>query len=219
VNQPAAIETERTATLRQFDVSRETTARLDALVRLLRERQQVMNLVSRSSLANVWTRHVADSLQLLALAPTARTWIDLGSGGGFPGRVVACALAGAADVQIHLVESTGKKARFLSDTAATIELPVVVHVERIEQFVPAWRGRIDVVTARALAPLTKLLDYTAPLIDRGAKCLFLKGQDVALELTEASEYWKFQYELVPSVTDSRGRIMVVTAAKRLSKSR
>jgi 16S rRNA (guanine527-N7)-methyltransferase len=219
VNQPAAIETERTATLRQFDVSRETTARLDALVRLLRERQQVMNLVSRSSLANVWTRHVADSLQLLALAPTARTWIDLGSGGGFPGLVVACALAGAADVQIHLVESTGKKARFLSDTAATIELPVVVHVERIEQFVPAWRGRIDVVTARALAPLTKLLDYTAPLIDRGAKCLFLKGQDVALELTEASEYWKFQYELVPSVTDSRGRIMVVTAAKRLSKSR
>lgn len=213
------MESERAETLRRFDVSRETAARLDALVKLLFERQQVMNLVSRSSLPNVWTRHVADSLQLITLAPAARTWIDLGSGGGFPGLVIACALADMADARIHLVESIGKKARFLSDAAAGINLPVSVHIERIEQFVPNWRGQIDIVSARAVAPLTKLLDYAAPLIERGAKCLFLKGQDVALELTEASKYWKFQYELETSVTDSRARIVVVAAAKPLGKSR
>jgi 16S rRNA (guanine527-N7)-methyltransferase len=213
------MEAERSAVLRQFDVSRETATRLDQLVGLLRARQQVMNLVAPSTLPNLWVRHVADSLQLLRLAPEARTWIDLGSGGGFPGLVLGCALAEREDTRVHLVESVGKKARFLDEAVAAIGLRATVHAERAEAFVQRWRGFAEAVTARALAPLPRLLDYAAPLIERGAKGIFPKGQAVMAELTEAAKSWKFDAELVQSATDSRSRIVIVTRAHRLPASR
>jgi 16S rRNA (guanine527-N7)-methyltransferase len=195
-------------------VSRETWARLDRLVRLLLDRQQTMNLVAASTVPRLWTRHVADSLQLLALAPAARTWVDLGSGAGFPGLVIASALADTAGTAVHLVESTRKKAAFLADAAAALELPVVVHAERIEDFAAANQVSFDVVTARAVAPLNRLLGYAIPLLKKGAIGLFHKGQDVAAELTEASKYWTIEAELIQSKTDPHGRIVLVRHAMK-----
>src|SRR5262249_46350742 len=156
-----------------------------------------------------WTRHVADSLQLLDIAPDALTWIDLGSGGGFPGVVIACALADQKGAAVHLVESNAKKAAFLREAARVTGTPVTVHAVRIGKFVDSWEGRADVVTARALASLNSLLTLAFPLIQDGVQGVFPKGQDVEGELTEASKYWKINHNLVPSRTDRSGRIVVV----------
>ena len=118
-------------------------------------------------LPQVWTRHVADSLQLLELAPDAKTWIDLGSGAGFPGLVIACARADMPGAQVHLVESKQKKANFLRECATALGIPAIVHAQRIEDFTRANKRTFDVVTARALAPLDKLLGYANPLLKRG----------------------------------------------------
>jgi 16S rRNA (guanine527-N7)-methyltransferase len=195
-------------------VSRETTARLDTLVALLLDWQSRMTLVAASTLPQVWTRHIADSLQLLSLAD-GRVWVDLGSGAGFPGLVIACALAGTSDVEVHLVESIGKKAAFLREAAAVTGAPAIVHHERIEDFVARGDVRPDVITARALAPLTGLLNLTEPLVKTGAKALFPKGQDVEAELTEASKYWTLNASLTPSKTSPDGRILVVSGVRRI----
>jgi 16S rRNA (guanine527-N7)-methyltransferase len=204
----------RAVALNPDSVSRETWARLDALVALVLERQQAINLIAASTVPQLWTRHVADSLQLLALAPAARTWVDLGSGAGFPGLAIACALADTAGAAVHLVESTRKKAAFLAEAAAALTLPVTVHPDRIEDFAAANRVSFDVVTARAVAPLSKLLGYAIPLLKKGAIGLFHKGQDVEAELTQASKYWTIEAELIQSKTDPRGRIVLVRDAKR-----
>ena len=204
----------RAVALNPDSVSRETWARLDKLVTLLLSRQQQMNLIAASTIPQIWTRHVADSLQLLPLAPDARIWADLGSGGGFPGLVIACALADTPGAAVHLVESTQKKATFLAEAAATLDLPAIVHAERVEDFARKNRIHFDVVTARALAPLSKLLGYAIPLLTTGTVGLFPKGQDVEAELTEASKYWTMLAELVPSKTDPRGRIVVVRRARK-----
>ena len=190
-------------------VSRETWDRLDQLVALLGQWQQTRNLIAASTVPVIWTRHVADSLQLLELAPDAKIWVDLGSGGGFPGLVLACALVERAGAKIHLVESTAKKCAFLQEATTALGLPASIHCKRIESFIPAFPSKPDVVTARALAPLPKLLAMAAPLLKKGACGLFLKGQDVGAELTEAAKYWIIGHKLVPSRTDSRGRIVVV----------
>src|SRR5262245_1137727 len=203
------LSADRARALALVTVSRETSARLDRLVNLLLKWQSRTNLVARSTLGHVWTRHIADSLQLLALAPQARAWVDLGSGGGFPGLVLACALADTPPAQLHLVESNAKKAAFLREAARALALPALVHATRIEDFVQSFTQTPDVVTARALAPLADLLDYAAPLLKRGAQGLFPKGQDVEAELTEASKYWRIDASLAPSVTDAAGRIVVV----------
>ena len=195
-------------------VSRETWARLDRFVALLIARQKTLNLIAASTLPQIWTRHVADSLQLLPLASAARTWIDLGAGAGFPGLVIACALAEAAGAQVHLVESRQKKAAFLREVAEALSLPAIVHAMRIEDFAANDAQPLDVVTARALAPLGKLLEYANPLLTTGALGLFPKGQDVEAELTQASKSWRIDCELVPSKTDPHGRIVLV---RRVSK--
>ena len=193
-------------------VSRETWDRLEGFVQLVIERQKTLNLVAASTIPQVWTRHVADSLQLLSLAPEARTWIDLGAGAGFPGLVIACALVEVPGARVELVESIQKKANFLREVADALSLPAIVHALRIEDFTARNAGRFDVVTARALAPLDKLLGYANPLLKRGALGLFPKGQDIAFELTQASKSWKLDTELIPSKTDPRGRIVVVRQA-------
>jgi 16S rRNA (guanine527-N7)-methyltransferase len=195
-------------------VSRETWARLGQFVDLLLSRQRSTNLVASSTIPQLWTRHVADSLQLVALAPNATRWIDLGTGGGFPGLVLACALAGQQGAAVHLVESTQKKAAFLRTAATELSLPAIVHAARIEEFVRANVEQFDVVTARALAPLDKLIGYAIPLLKKGAAGLFPKGQDVEAELTQASKSWSIEADLIPSRTDPRGRIVRVRRASK-----
>ena len=171
--------------------------------------QRRINLVAPSTESKLWTRHIADSLQLLALARDARIWVDLGSGGGFPGLVIACALADRLGARVHLVESNTKKAAFLREATRLTGAPAVVHAQRIADFVQHPPGLIDVVTARALAPLAKLLADASPLLKTGATGLFPKGQDVDAELTEAAKYWKTQLTLVPSRTDLAGKVVIV----------
>jgi len=195
-------------------VSRETWERLEQLVDMLVSWQRSRNLVASSTIPRLWTRHVADSLQLLAITPDARRWLDLGSGGGFPGLVIACALAGQQTAEVHLVESVQKKAAFLRAATSELSLPAIVHATRIEDFVRTSPGRLDVVTARALAPLDRLIGYAIPLLKRGAVGLFPKGQDVEAELTQASKSWTIEADLVPSKTDPRGRIVRVRRASR-----
>ena len=193
-------------------VSRETWDRLESFVQLVIARQKTLNLVAASTIPQIWTRHIADSLQLLSLAPEARTWIDLGAGAGFPGLVIACALVEVPGASVELVESIQKKAKFLADVVDALSLPAIVHARRIEDFPAGNATRFDVVTARAVAPLDKLLGYANPLLKRGALGLFPKGQDVGAELTQASKSWKLDAELIPSKTDPRGRIVVVRQA-------
>lgn len=208
---------DREFALKIAPVSRETTARLDRFVEMFVPFAQHTNLVARSTLPMVWTRHIADSLQLLLLAPAATRWVDLGSGGGFPGIVVACALADTAGASVHLVESTGKKAAFLRQAVEQLGLPATVHAVRIEDFVKNSPVRADVVCARALAPLDELLKLAQPLLKSGARGLFPKGQDVEGELTKASKSWTIDAELIPSKTSPQGRIVVVRGLDLRSK--
>jgi 16S rRNA (guanine527-N7)-methyltransferase len=195
-------------------VSRETEKRLDRFVDALLLWQQKQNLIASSTLPHIWSRHIADSLQLLPLAPDAKRWVDFGSGGGFPGIPIACALKDAGGM-VHLIESNGKKAAFLREAARVTGVDAEVQQMRAEDFVKSCAEPINVVTARALAPLKVLCDQSFPLIAKGAIGLFLKGQDVDAELTEAAKYWTIQATKVPSVTSPDGQILVVRGlAKR-----
>jgi 16S rRNA (guanine527-N7)-methyltransferase len=204
---------DRARVLALQNVSRETILRLDAFAELLLEWQRTTNLIAQSTVPEFWTRHIADSLQLLKLAPQARTWVDLGSGGGFPGLVIACALEPPA--MVHVVESNAKKAAFLREATRVTGTPALVHAVRIEDFLEKFQDVPEVVTARALAPLPKLLEYVAPFVKKGAKALLLKGQDVDGELTEASKYWRIEADLIPSQTDAGGRIVVIRGLQRI----
>jgi len=179
---------------------------------LLAEWNEVMNLVGPLTIATYWTRHALDSSQLLALAPEAKTWADLGAGAGLPGVVLAILLKGQDGAKIHLVESMAKRCRFLEVAVKALDLPAEIHNVRAEEL----KLKVDLVTARACAPMTKLLGFAEPYLHRGATGLFLKGQDVATELTEARKAWSFAAELLPSQSDPRGRIVQV---KRLSRVR
>jgi 16S rRNA (guanine527-N7)-methyltransferase len=205
----AVLLADRDRALALTPVSRETRTRLERFVDLLFDWQGRTNLIARSTEPTIWTRHVADSLQLLALAPDARRWADLGSGAGFPGLVIACALAETPGAQIHLIESNGKKAGFLREAVAVTAAPAVVHGIRAEDFIRASNEPMDVVTARALAPLPKLLALAHPLLKTGALGLFPKGQDVEAELTEAAKCWRIDASLALSQTDPKARIVIV----------
>ncbi|MEA2952739.1 MAG: rRNA (guanine527-N7)-methyltransferase [Alphaproteobacteria bacterium] len=183
--------------------------RLDRFIAVLLQWQEHTNLIAASTIPELWTRHVADSLQLIPLAPEARIWIDLGSGGGFPGLAIACALADKPGTKVHLVESKAKKCAFLREAAQAAGVPAIIHHQRIEDFAAHPPERADVVTARALKPLPELLALAYPLLKTGAQGLFLKGQDVDAELTEAAKCWNIKAKFVPSQTDARGRIVVV----------
>jgi 16S rRNA (guanine527-N7)-methyltransferase len=203
---------DRPAALRLTPVSRETESRLDAFVDLLLTWQAKINLIAPSTIARLWTRHIADSLQLLPLAPEdARSWIDFGSGGGFPGVVLACALAERPGASVRLIESNGRKAAFLGDVIRTLKLPAIVHCKRIEDFIASEPDAPDVITARALAPLDRLAGFIHPLLQEKAIALLLKGQDVEDELTEASKCWNIKADFVPSRTSQHGRVLIVRA--------
>jgi 16S rRNA (guanine527-N7)-methyltransferase len=185
-------------------VSRETLARLKVYADLLADWNARHNLVAKSTLPDLWHRHLWDSAQLLSLLPeNARTLADLGSGAGFPGLVLA---ALRPDLQVTLHEATTKKCAFLQAAADHMGLKVHVRNARLEDLPP---HPSDVVTARALAPLPLLLTYAHRFTAPNTVCLFLKGQNVGSELTEASKYWNMQVSQVPSQTDPSAAIVMV----------
>jgi 16S rRNA (guanine527-N7)-methyltransferase len=211
---PFDLTEDRARALTLVNVSRETLRRLDLYVGLVIEWQKKFNLIAASTIPIIWTRHVADSLQLIDQAPDAKVWADFGSGAGFPGIPIACALAETPGAQVHLVESVGKKANFLREAVQLLGVPATVHHMRSENFVNISGDRVEAVTARALAPLKTLCDQSVRLIQAGAVGIFPKGQDVDAELTEAAKYWNIEAAKVPSKTSPQGAIVVVRGLKR-----
>ncbi|MGA7675769.1 MAG: 16S rRNA (guanine(527)-N(7))-methyltransferase RsmG [Rhizomicrobium sp.] len=186
-------------------VSRETLARLKAYVGLLTDWNARHNLVSKASLDEVWQRHIWDSAQLAPLIPPeAKTLADLGSGAGFPGLVLAVLLR--ERLAVTLFEGTRKKAEFLRTVADRLGLTVAVRAERIEE---TARGVFDVLTARACAPLPELLEYAQHFAGPRTVCLFLKGQNVGVELTEARKSWRMKVREHPSVTHPFGVVLEI----------
>jgi 16S rRNA (guanine527-N7)-methyltransferase len=208
------LDADKAAALALTPVSRETEARLDRYVDLLLRWQAKTNLVAPSTLPNLWTRHISDSLQLLTLAPSARVWIDFGSGGGFPGVVLACAMAEIPGTMVNLVERNAKKSAFLREALRVTGAPGHVILADIGNSVDSLSGKVDCVTARAVAPLNQLIGFAEPLVQRGAKALFLKGQDVEAELTEATKYWKITPHLHSSRTGGHGWIVELDRIER-----
>lgn len=171
------------------DVSRETFDRLTRYVDLLARWQARTNLIAGSTLADVWIRHIADSAQLVALFGGARVWLDLGSGAGLPGLIIAI-LLGDRGGHVHLVESDGKKAAFLREAIRVAPAPATVHQGRVEDVLPGWKTPADIVTARALAPLDRLLEMAALLPFR-TRAVFPKGRDYQREIDQAAKSWDF----------------------------
>jgi len=205
---------DKAAALKLTPVSRETEARLDRYVDLLVAWQAKTNLIAPSTLPQLWTRHISDSLQLLDLAPNARYWLDFGSGGGFPGVVLACAMAEHPGANVQLVERIAKKSAFLREALRVTGAPRLRVLADIGDYVDSLKAPVDCVTARAVAPLHMLLGFAAPLVQRGAKALFLKGQDVEAELTEATKYWNIEPRLHPSRTGGHGWIVELNKIER-----
>jgi 16S rRNA (guanine527-N7)-methyltransferase len=198
----------------RFNVSRESWSRLETFVALLLTWQDRINLIGPATIPDVWERHIADSLQLLSYIPEGVTCIaDLGSGGGLPGIVLAC----LDRFDVYLYESNGKKAAFLQEALRQTKGRGRVHQIRLE----ALKGRADLpevqlVTARALAPLNELLNLAEPFLSRGATGLFHKGADIELELTQCLKSWKLHHVKHSSLTDSAAVILEVREARRVA---
>jgi 16S rRNA (guanine527-N7)-methyltransferase len=224
----------------RFDVPPEVVVRLALYEKLLRQWQRAVNLVAPSTLGSVWHRHFADSAQLVPLAPPGlRSWIDLGSGAGFPGMVAAIVMTGTPSPPIPLpasgegapvasaatkfphftlIESDTRKAAFLREVARATGTPVDILSKRAESATVSVNEELPrIVSARALAPLDRLLDLAAPFSPPGTTLLFLKGREVGQELQKAESRWRFQVALVPSVTDSNGRVAIITNLERKAK--
>lgn len=190
----------------EFSVSRETLERLTLYVDLLHKWNPRINLVSKSTLAEAWTRHILDSAQMMAHLPkNARIWADLGSGGGFPGLVIAIlALDQDQPLSLHLVESDQRKCAFLRAVIRETKVDATVHAERIETLAPLGA---DVVSARALAPLSSLLPYVLQHGRSGVTALFPKGRDAQAEIDEASKHWAFTCTRHQSITEEDAVIL------------
>ncbi|MEM9393851.1 MAG: 16S rRNA (guanine(527)-N(7))-methyltransferase RsmG [Pseudomonadota bacterium] len=196
------------------DVSRETEARLQTYYKLLRRWNQKINLVAPSTIEDAWQRHFLDSLQILDGAPEGwQTWVDLGSGGGFPGMVVAISVdQGQMERRVTLIESDQRKATFLRTVARETQTPVSILSERIEAADPL---AADVVSARALAPLGKLLSLAEPHCHPEGTLLFHKGEKVQSELSEARKSWQFKVTESPSLTDPTASILKIRELRRV----
>ena len=203
------------AARRALDVPRETLDRLDAFVALLREENGRQNLVSRASLEQVWSRHILDSAQLLRFAPaTAATWLDLGTGAGFPGLVVACLFPGA----VTLVEARNLRVEFLARAADVLGIGHRTRIlcTKIERFdAPPF----DVISARAFAPLDKLLGLAERFSTADSRWILPKGRNAQTELEAAESLWQGEFRLEPSVTDPEAGIIVADRVRRRSKGK
>jgi 16S rRNA (guanine527-N7)-methyltransferase len=195
-----------------LDLSPEALGRLERFRAYLAETSTQMNLVGPSAMQSFWRRHVLDSGQLLDLAPSALRWADLGTGAGFPGIVLAIRLAGRPGAQVRLVESQAKRCRFLQSVVDDLGLPAVVQWARAETLRPE---PVDIVTARACAPLARLFGYALPFTAKGARGLFLKGRSAPAEVDAArAAGWRFHATLTDSRSDPSGRIVSVEGLAR-----
>jgi 16S rRNA (guanine527-N7)-methyltransferase len=199
---------------RDISVSRETREALFTHLRLLEAWAPRVNLIGPGELAQYWRRHALDSAQLLRHAPEALLWLDLGAGAGFPGLVIACCLIGRPDALVTLVEPNQKRAAFLREAIRATGAPAEVVVAKADQVARQGR-RFDVVTARAFAPLARIIEDAEPVLQSGAIGLFLKGEGVEAELAAARRRWKLDVTLIPSLSDPRGRIVRVDGAERV----
>ena len=196
---------------RVADVSRETLDRLLVYAELLRRWQRRINLVGETTMADLWRRHMLDSVQLTKYIPDAAAITDLGSGAGFPGLVIAIDL----DRDVHLIESNGRKCAFLREVARETGAPAKVHHGRIQDIEP-WASRV--ITARALAPVTKLLELAVPFLElvsgEDPFCLFLKGARVEEELTEAGKRWHMEIDRYSSASAEAGTVLCIRGVSR-----
>jgi 16S rRNA (guanine527-N7)-methyltransferase len=197
----------RRAALRLVPVSRETGDRLAVYVDLLARWRKATNLIAESTFASVWTRHIADSAQLLALAPEARRWVDMGSGAGFPGLVIAIALADVPGAIVHLIESDQRKCAFLSEAVRVTGAAATIHPRRVEAIEPSSLGPVDAVTARAFAPLPLTLKLARTWIERGAIGVFPRGESARDQVAALPEATAYAIELVPSLIDPKAAIL------------
>ncbi len=194
---------------RVTNVSRETLEKLKIYAAMLQKWQKAINLVSKTTLPDLWNRHMLDSFQVLKPIKTkSGIWIDLGSGAGFPALVVAM----ASDFDVHVIESDQRKCLFMREVSRETSTPITVHNSRIEAVEPI---KADVISARALASLKKLLDYAEPFSTEKTEFLFLKGQDVDAELTQAAKCWNMVPTKYKSISSNEGCILKIKDVRRL----
>jgi 16S rRNA (guanine527-N7)-methyltransferase len=198
---------DRRAASRLVPVSRETEDRLAIFVELLDRWRQKTNLISNSTFATVWTRHIADSAQLSALAPDAKRWVDMGSGAGFPGLVIAIQLAGVPGALVHCIESDRRKCAFLREAARATGAAAAIHPQRVEAIEPKSLGTVDAVTARAFAPLPLTLELARPWMERGAIAVFPRGESAKDQIAALPEAWAYAIETLQSVVNPKAAIL------------
>jgi 16S rRNA (guanine527-N7)-methyltransferase len=206
----SGLSADRERALERRIVSRETIARLDTFVSLLLTWQSRINLISSNTSDQIWSRHILDSLQLLDVAGAWNAWVDIGSGAGFPGLIVAIAVAEQPQREVWLVENNYKRCAFLREVVRATGANVQVVNRKIESAADQLPAAPDIVSARAVAALPQLLEMAYPLLKTGGMGLFPKGQDVESELTAAAKYWRFNTALTTSITDAGGRIVAVS---------
>lgn len=205
------ITQDRDNVLKQLQLSDPVVEKLDRYVELLEQEQSKLNLVGNSTLPIVWTRHILDSAQLFKLlSPTDKVVLDLGSGAGFPALVLAI-MDINRQYDFHLVESDRKKCAFLNKIIDVCDLKAEVHNERIEQM---EKFNVDVITARALASLDKLIKYAYPFLKTNTRCVFMKGLKAQEELEPALKKYNFHFEKIQSVTSSEGTILLLSEVRK-----
>ena len=195
----------------EFNATPAQMGDLQRFIDRLTEANAVMNLIGPDTLPDVWSRHIRDSAQLIDMAPDAKSWADLGAGAGFPGIVLATLLKTDPKSHVWLIDSLGKRCRFLQEVVDALSLRATVINGRAEDNVVT----VHVVTARAVAPMEKLLGYAQPYLQRGAQGLFLKGEKAEVEVAEARKVWQFRSDLSVSRSDPRGRIVSVRGISRV----
>jgi 16S rRNA (guanine527-N7)-methyltransferase len=198
---------DRHAASRLVPVSRETEDRLAIFVELLDRWRQKINLISNSTFGSVWTRHIADSAQLTALAPEAKRWVDMGSGAGFPGLVIAIQLADVPGAVVHCIESDGRKCAFLREAARATGAAAAIHPQRVEAIEPKSLGTVDAVTARAFAPLPLTLELARPWMERGAIAVFPRGESAKDQIAALPEATAYAIETLQSVVNPKAAIL------------
>jgi len=197
----------------QFDVSRETSERLQIFAATLEKWNPRINLVSRKSLVDLWSRHILDSVQLYDIAPHAQTWLDIGSGGGLPGVIVAIMAAERApETRFTLMESDQRKCAFLRSVARECGVTISVIAQRIEA---APNMNADVLSARALADLTDLLQYSERHLAQNGTAVFPKGANWKKEVDNARNQWRFDWEEITSLTEPEAVILKIKGVERV----
>ena len=200
---------DRAAALRLVPVSRETADRLDVYVDLLGRWRRAVNLIAEASFASVWTRHIADSAQILPLVPGARRWVDMGSGAGFPGLVIAIELAHVPGARVHCIESDRRKCAFLREVVRATGAAAEVHAERVERVAARGLGPVDAVTARAFAPLPTTIVLATVWLDSVAIGAFPRGRSARDQLEALAHARTYSVEVVPSVVDKEAAILLI----------